>query len=103
MSPILAHGLGVPSLGFALASSRSGETAAVLVQHDAALVRSVDLRPGTPADGDAWIVLLFGSVFVLVAAGFFVAWLMGRMRKATMVPLRVDHRPALTPANAEGL
>jgi hypothetical protein len=71
------------------------------VGQETALVRSIDLRPHTSADGDAWAVLLFGTALFLVAAGFLFVWLRGRMRQAAAVPVRVTHSVPSTPHDAE--
>ena len=71
-----------------LASGVRGEMPAVVVQHETALVRSIDLRPHATAEGDAWAVLLFGSAFFVVAVGFLLVWLRARIRRA-VVPARV--------------
>jgi hypothetical protein len=84
----------------------SGETTAIAVQHETALVRSIDLRTGTAADGDAaWAVLLFGAAFFLVATAFLFVWVRSRVRKAAaaLVPARVSSHPLRTPSAADQL
>jgi hypothetical protein len=106
MLPGFAMGGGIPSSGWSapVVIAVSGDTTAVVVQRETAVVRSIDLRPGSSADGDAWAVLLFGSAFFLVAAGFGVAWLRGRIRAAVAVALaRVSDRPRRTPPASDGL
>jgi hypothetical protein len=72
----------------------SADTTTVIVQQETALVRSFDLRPQTRGDGDAWVVLLFGSTFFLVAVGLLFVWLRGKLRQsAERVGVRVSDQP----------
>ena len=83
-----------------MASGVSGETTVVVVQRETALVRPIDLRARTAADGDAWAVLLFGSACFLVATGFFFVWLRARMRKAAAVRVRVRRQELTAPSDS---
>lgn len=105
MSPVFANGVGTSSGLSALASGVSGDTTAIVVQQETAVVRSIDLRARTSADGDAWIVLLVGSAFFLVAFGFLVVWLQARIRRVTAaaVPVRVNRQRTAMAAIPEPL
>ena len=101
---VSAIGGGIP-LGPATLASGAGEGMAPVVHQETALVRSVDLRTRNAGDGDAWAVLLFGSVLFLVALGFLIAWLRGRFRRsaAVAVSLRPATTPPATPSDREQL
>jgi hypothetical protein len=100
MFAVSAIGGGTPSAWSTLASGAGSDVTTAVVRHETALVRPIDLRSRSAGDGDAWVVLLFGSLFLLVAVGFLVVWLRGRVSKAVaaVVPARV--RTESTPTTA---
>ena len=99
MSTASAIGGRIPSGWLTLASgSGSGQTTGVLVAHDTALVRSIDLRGATESDGEAWVVLLFGLALFLAASVFFFIWLQERTRRRLAV---ATPRPVPSVADAD--